>query len=320
MDDRPPRVCVFAPAPLLTVTIETPSADRGDGEVHLHPGGQGYWIARMLTRLDIDVVLCGALGGETGPILRRLMADAGIRVVGIDDGSNGAYVHDRRTGERVEVASMPAATLSRHGVDDLYGTTVVEALRADVTVLSGPEPGADVLPDDVYQRLTHDIRANGGRVVADLSGGRLDAVLEGGVDVLKVSEEELERDGRLERAGSVEAAMRELVDAGAEHVIVSHGDERASALFDGALVRAIAPVFEPAETRGAGDSLTAAVAAGLARGGSLTDALRLGSAAGALNVTRRGLGSGGRDQIERLAERVRIEDDSRSRPGVTPLP
>jgi 1-phosphofructokinase len=310
MDDRRPRVCVFAPAPLLTVTIESPSSDRGDGEVHLHAGGQGFWIARMLTRLDIDVVLCGALGGETGPILRRMMSDAGIRVVGVDSGSNGAYVHDRRSGKRVEVASMPAATLSRHASDDLYGTTVVEALRADVTVLSGPEHGADVLPDDVYRRLTSDIRANGGRVVADLSGGRLDAVLAGGVDVLKVSEEELERDGRLARAGSVDAAMRELVECGAEHVIVSHGDERASALVDGSPVRAVGPVFEPAETRGAGDSLTAAVAAGLARGGSLTDALRLGSAAGALNVTRRGLGSGGRDQIERLAEHVHIEEGS----------
>jgi 1-phosphofructokinase len=302
-----PRVCVFAPAPLLTVTIEKPSTDRGDGEVHLHPGGQGFWIARMLSRLDVDVVVCAALGGETGPILRRLMADAGLRVVGVDAGSNGAYVHDRRSGSRVEVAAMPALTLSRHDVDDLYGATLVEALSADVTVLSGPRDGDDVLPHDFYRRLTVDIRANGGRVVADLSGGRLSAVVEGGVDVLKVSEEELERDGVLADAGSVDKAMMQLVADGAGSVIVSHGDERASALIDGEVVHAIAPALEPVETRGAGDSLTAAVAAGLARGGTLADALRLGSAAGALNVTRRGLGSGGRDQIERLAERVRIE-------------
>jgi 1-phosphofructokinase len=306
MSDRP-RVCVFAPTPLLTVTIEQPSSDRGDGEVHLHPGGQGFWIARMLLRLDIDVVVCAALGGETGPILRRLMADAGMTVVAVDAGSNGAYVHDRRSGSRVEVAAMPAVRLSRHDVDDLYGATLVEALAASVTVLSGPEDGADVLPDDFYRRLTVDIRANGGRVVADLSGARLQAVVQGGVDVLKVSEEELERDGLLATAGSVGAAMQQLVAGGAGSVIVSHGDERASALIDGELVQAIAPALEPVETRGAGDSLTAAVVAGLARGGSLADALRLGSAAGALNVTRRGLGSGGRDQIERLAERVRIE-------------
>ena len=225
-----PRVCVFAPAPLLTVTIEKPSADRGDGEVHLHAGGQGYWIARMLLRLDVDVVLCAALGGETGPILRRLMADEGIRIVGVAAGSNGAYVHDRRSGRRVEVAAMPALTLSRHSIDDLYSTTLVEALTATITVLSGPEDGAVVLPDDFYRRLTVDVRTNGGRVVADLSGDRLDAVVAGGVDVIKVSEEELERDGLLARTGSVDAAMRHLVEAGAGNVIVSHGDERASAL------------------------------------------------------------------------------------------
>jgi 1-phosphofructokinase len=266
----------------------------------------------MLRRLDVQPVVCGVFGGETGPILRRLLHDEDLTVVGVDAGGNGAYVHDRRGGERVEVAAMPALRLDRHEVDDLYGTILVEALAADLTVLSGPEPGAEVVPDDFYRRLTVDIRANGGTVVADLSGERLRAVVAGAVDVLKVSEEELERDGLLAEAGSIEGAMRRLVDDGVGSVIVSHGDERASALHDGELVHAVAPALEPVETRGAGDSLTAGVAAALARGGSITDALRLGSAAGALNVTRRGLGSGGRDQIERIAERVHVE------PGVAP--
>ena len=185
-----------------------------------------------------------------------------------------------------------------------------------MTVLSGPEDGAEVVPVDFYRRLTVDIRANGGRVVADLSGDRLDAVVAGGVDVLKVSDEELERDGLASSHGSIEGAMRHLVESGAGAVIVSHGDENASALIDGEIVRAVGPALEPVETRGAGDSLTAAVTAGLARGGTLADALRLGSAAGALNVTRRGLGSGGRDQIERLAERVRLEPDEPPEPAV----
>jgi 1-phosphofructokinase len=169
-----------------------------------------------------------------------------------------------------------------------------------------------VLPADTFRRLTVDIRANGGRVIADLSGERMRAVVAGGVDMLKVSENELERDGLLGATGSIEAAMARLVDDGAANVIVSHGDERASAMIDGQIVHAIGPALEPVETRGAGDSLTAAVAAGLARGGTLADALRLGSAAGALNVTRRRLGTGGRDQIERLAERVRIDHEEAS--------
>jgi hypothetical protein len=42
---RPAGVLVFAPAPLLTITIER----RGeDPDVHLHAGGQGFWLARMI--------------------------------------------------------------------------------------------------------------------------------------------------------------------------------------------------------------------------------------------------------------------------------
>ena len=39
------RLAVFGPSPLLTVTIE-PGADRP--EVHLHAGGQGFWVARLV--------------------------------------------------------------------------------------------------------------------------------------------------------------------------------------------------------------------------------------------------------------------------------
>ena len=64
------------------------------------------------------------------------------------------------------------------------------------------------------------------------------------------------------------------------------------------------PRVSAVETRGAGDALTAAVAATIAQGGRMLDGVRLGTAAGALNVARRGLGSGRRADIERLAGRV----------------
>jgi 1-phosphofructokinase len=61
---------VFAPSPLLTITVEA-GPDRP--EVHLHAGGQGFWVARLAATLGADVTLCCALGGEPGRVLRGLI-------------------------------------------------------------------------------------------------------------------------------------------------------------------------------------------------------------------------------------------------------
>jgi 1-phosphofructokinase len=59
--------------------------------------------------------------------------------------------------------------------------------------------------------------------------------------------------------------------------------------------------------------MTAGLAVGVARGDGLSAAARLGAAAGALNVTRRGLGTGEREEIERLATHVVVRPFERSR-------
>jgi 1-phosphofructokinase len=300
-----PNAVVFAPSPLLTVTVERTVHD-GD-EIHLHAGGQGFWVARLLAELGIRVTLCGAFGGETGQVVRTLIEREDVRVAAVESaGSNGAYVHDRRSEERVALAEMALPVLSRHEIDELYGMALVEALDADVCVLCGR--AGTVLPADTYRRLASDATANGKPVVADLAGETLSAALIGGVRVLKVSHEELVADGRArsDDLRSLVRAARELVDAGAEHVIVSRAAEPALALLDGQLFTVAGPSVESVDPKGAGDSMTAGVAAALARGEDLNSAVRLAAAAGGLNVTRRGLATGTRSEIERLTEHVEI--------------
>lgn len=295
---------VLAPSPLVTVTLERGSED---AEIHLHAGGQGFWLARMLSVLEIEVVLCGSFGGETGVVARSLIADGGIRVRDVPaTGSNGAYVHDRRDGERQLVGEMAPSTLTRHDLDDLYGAALVEGLDADVCVLGGP-PAPDVMPAETYERLATDLRDNGRLVVVDLSSELLDAALAGGVHVAKVSHEELLADGRApdDSETSLIQAIERMAE-GARHVVVTRAEKPALALLDGELVEVAGPRLEPRDHRGAGDSLTAGVAAGLARGDDIREALCLGSAAGSINVTRRGLASGTRDEIERLATHVEV--------------
>jgi 1-phosphofructokinase len=299
------HVMVFAPTPQLTVTVDQPS---DEAEIHLHPGGQGVWQARMITRLGIRVVLCTSLGGEIGQVLEPLLVSEGVELKVIRrDSSNGGYVHDRRHGRRDEIVDVPGHPLSRHELDGLYNLALGEGLRAPVSVLSGPtEP--HLVPPDVYRRLAADLGGNGSRVVADLSGEHLLAVLESGVSFLKVSHEELIRDGRAADDSETELTrlLYELHATGAESVVVSRAEQPALALVDGEVFEVDMPRLQEADSRGAGDSMTAGVAAVLANGGDLQLAVRTGAAAGALNVTRHGLGTGRPDAINGLVDRVRL--------------
>lgn len=241
------RAFVFAPALFLTVTLER----RGDAdEVHLHPGGQGLWIARMLASLGVDVVL-------------------------------------------------------RHELDELYGAAVIAALEVSVSVLGGPHDPSPV-PADVYRRLARDIRPGDRRVVADLSGPPLEAVLEGGVDVLKVSHEELVADRRAsgDTLDDLAATAGVLQRPGAHNVVVSRGDQPALLLAGNDAYEIAAPPLTAADPAGAGDSMTAGIAAGLVERLCFVDAVRLGAAAGALNAARHGKGTGDRSKVERLATYV----------------
>lgn len=300
-----PSVLVFAASPLLTVTIET----RGSGDdIHVHAGGQGFWIARMLAALDVSVTLCGSFGGETGTVVQTLIEQHGIVVRAVPAGApNRAYVHDRRSGQRVVLAEMTSSALSRHEVDELYGAALVSGLEASVCVLGGSDP--DVVSDDTYRRLAHDFGANSRTVVVDLSGSQLRAALEGGVAVLKVSHTQLVEDGWATDDSETELvrAMGALRRAGAGTVVVSRAELPALVLAADDIVQVEVPTLEVLDHRGAGDSMTAGLAAGLARGLPIESAVRLGAAAGALNVTRRGLASGERAAIEHLAGHVQLQ-------------
>ncbi len=299
-------VVVFAPTPMLTITIEDNVA--GEPEIHLHAGSQGFWVARMVARLGLPVTLCGPFGDDTGRVLRTLIEAEGVTVQPVAmNGANGAYIHDRRSGERVEIVRTPMVKLTRHEVDDLYGAALLAGLEAPVTVLTGPNPGDD-FDGDFYRRLATDVRTNGGRIVADLSGEHLTAVLEGGVDMLKVSHEELLEDG-FAAENSVEGILSgigKIINDGAVSVLVSRAADPALAMIEGNAAEIIVPRLEPNEFRGSGDSMTAGLATGLARGLEPEEVLKLAAAAGALNVTRSGLGTGHRDEIERLRQHIEI--------------
>ncbi|MFD0985613.1 PfkB family carbohydrate kinase [Methyloligella solikamskensis] len=301
-------ICVLAPWPIFTVTIER--GMEGSDEIYFHAGGQGFWVARMIANLGSRPILCGPLGGESGVVVRALVEAEGIELRPIrTERWNGGYVHDRRCGERKTVATMPPGALNRHETDDLYDTVLTAGIHSGVVVMTGVIE-EDILIADFYKRLALDLSHNGVAVVADLSKEALLA-LDGGVTFLKVSHSELIGAGFCEKEDeeSVTQGLLALKEAtGATNAIVSRADQPALALLEDRLVRVTPPRFEALDHRGAGDSMTAALAVAEARELPPDEALRMAAAAGALNVTRHGLGTGKLEHIQEIAAHVLVED------------
>jgi 1-phosphofructokinase len=310
---------VFSPSPLLTITVEAAGTPRQ--EIHLHAGGQGFWVARMAALLGCKVSLCCALGGESGAVLRALIARENVELLSVDCAEpNGVYIHARRDGVREQLARTESKRLSRHEADELYGLALSAALDAGVALLTGVDPPS-VLDSEVYRRLAGDLRSNGVRVIADLAGSSLKAALAGGVDLLKISEEEVLGEALASSAGVADLleAMDRLHRSGAQTVLVSRAEEPALVLdgSSGTYLELTGPRVETLEPRGTGDSMFAALGASLASGQELQAALRLAMAAGCLNATRHGLGTGTRQQIEQLSRHIEIGELTGPRGGVS---
>jgi 1-phosphofructokinase len=315
LTDSAARVAVFAPTPLLTITIENQGAGRAGtdpavDEIHVHAGGQGIWVARMAATLGAAPVLCSLIGGESGTVIEPLLGElpAELRLVR-SPGATGCYVTDRREGERRLVAAALPEAAGRHEVDDLFSVTTAAALGARVLVVCNAYPG-DVLPLDIYGKLVEDARENGVAVIVDLSSPRLEGALAAQPDLAKVNDWELAGfvRGPVDTPARLRAAAERMLEDGARAAIVTRGPDPALLVRDGSAVELAPPRFERGSREGCGDSMMGGVAAGLAAGLPIDEALVLGAGAGAANFLRHGLGTGSRSVVEELAGRVEVRE------------
>lgn len=133
--------------------------------------------------------------------------------------------------------------------------------------------------------------------------------MEAGLDVLKISHAEMVEGGFAdgEDLDALVAGAHALREQGVGAVVVSRAVEPTLVVTDAGAVLVRTPPVTIVDHRGAGDSMTAGVAVVVARGEDVVDAVRLGAAAGTLNVTRHGLGSGRREQIERMVREAEVD-------------
>jgi ribokinase len=234
-------------------------------------GGKGQNQAVAAARAGAATAFIGAVGDDAfGSSIREgLAADGigseGVRTVGAPTGTALIAVDD--SGENTIIVEAGANALL-----ELRETDAAAIAAADVLVLQLE------IPLSTVAQAASAARAAGTRVLLNAAPIRdLPADLLANVDILIVNEHEgafLARDGDVATLAPI--------------VIVTLGAAGAVAYENRAEVRVAAPTVSAVDATGAGDTFCGALAARLADGAALGDALRFAVAAASLSVQKHG--------------------------------
>lgn len=245
------------------------------GDLTIFPGGKGANQA----------VAAARSGGAATAMLVALGDDDSARLVEASLADAGVALHVRRSPRSTGAALIAVSDHAENAI------TVAPGANSDL----GPDDLPDLAgvawlamqletPIETVTAYARTARAQGVKVLLNAAPARaLPAALLDAVDALVVNEDEL---GVL--AGAEGSVAERLARTGAAIAVVTLGGRGACARVGDAFVLQPAFAVAPVDTTAAGDTFCGVLAAGLAEGLELPDALARAAAAAALATTRPG--------------------------------
>lgn len=306
---------------ILTVTLN-PSVDRLIYVKHLlvHDtnrilrieediGGKGVNVARVLKRLEVPVTATGFLAGRMGRYIQReLQEQEGIACdfVWVPGETRVNLAIQEEDGSPPTCLNERGAQVPTEALHQLMERVARLSQGAEFVALGGSLPPG--VPTDVYATLARVAQENGAKVVLDADGEPLQQGLKAKPFLIKPNETEAERLlGRaIDTLEDSARAAQELHEQGIAVAIVSIGEKGAAvACAEGCWV-AMPPKVKAVSTVGSGDSMIAGVLSVLHRRGTVDEALRWGTAAGAATAMTDGSDIGTAEQMRALLPQVEV--------------
>ncbi len=288
------RVCILGIF-VADLTFVAPGALPRPGETvlghdfRIGPGGKGSNQAIAARRAGADVTLIAKIGADTfGDMAHDLYAEEGVSDRGLIDskthptGAAGIYLSEA-TGENAIVVTPGAAgaiTVSEvEAAKDHISSAAVFVTQFEIP-LAVAETGL---------RLAKTLGVK--TILNPAPAAQVDPTIWTYVDVVTPNESEAEALTGCKVTGPDDAAIaaQKFLDLGVGAVVITLGANGAFLMTSERSLHVPAvSAGQVVETTGAGDSFNGAMAAALAEGQGLEDAVRFGNAAAAISVTRPG--------------------------------
>ena len=266
-------------------------------------GGKGINVSRVLKRLGIENTATGFIGGFTGKFITDILEEEG----------NSSHFVEVEQDTRINVKIKADAETEINGPGPEISSQKLEELEkflssltsGDTVVFAGSSPKN--LGNVVYKKLIGLTRKTGAQVVCDFEGQTLLDSLEFEPLLVKPNNHELGDifGVKLESLDQIESYARQILDKGAQHVIISMaGDGALLVTRDGAYFAK--PIKGNVKNSvGAGDSMVAGFTGEFVRSGDVIQAFKWGVACGTATTFSDDLATA--DYIKEIYEKVEVE-------------
>jgi 1-phosphofructokinase family hexose kinase len=290
---------------LLEIDALMPGAVMRTRQVRAWPGGKGVHVAACVAVLQQPVRLTGLIDDA-----HREWFAAWLRARGVDFHAVNTPTPIRTClairepdGRMTEILE-PGPAIDADVAEAALHTSLNVCRKASIAILTGSLPPD--MPMDTYRRIVAALPDT--RVLVDASGELLREAITTRPFAVKPNRTEAEAltGVRIDSARSAAAAARALVGRGVHLAVISLGAEGAVASWNDRTCHCAAPPVHAVNEVGAGDCLLGGLAAALARGDAIEDAVRLGVAAGTAKVLSPETGEVRRADIDRLLPAVTV--------------
>jgi 6-phosphofructokinase 2 len=255
------------------------------------PGGGGINVSAVIKELGEKSTALFPCGGPAGRRLISLIKERGIQCRPIEIKNptrSNLSIRDDSSGKQFRFV-MPGAELDSEEIETGLNTLWSMDPTPDILVISGSLPPG--VPPDVMTRIANESRRRDVRLIVDASGEALNKAAGAGVFLLKPNQKEAEdlTGRKMDSPEDRDSALTELMEqTDCEAVVLSMGHKGVCLATREGTECLPAPDVEVKSQTGAGDSMVGGIVAGLCRGDSLRDAVRLGIAAGSAAVMTAG--------------------------------
>ncbi len=291
----------------VTYRVRGVALDRANrvDEVAQRAGGKGVNVARVLAALGRPSIVCGLAGGPTGEAVRADLERSGLtsaltpiagesrRTLTVVDSQRGDATGYWEAGPLVSAGEWQDFVA---GFDELLH-------GAGAVALSGSLPPG--VPPGAYADLGARAGRAGVPVVLDADGEVLRSGLDGHPAIVKPNLEELER---VTGVPDPVAGAEQLLDAGAQAVVVSRGPDGLLAVTREGRWRAVPARRVAGNPTGAGDAVVAALVAGMVDGKAWPDCLREAVALSSAAVSAPLAGDFDASAYEAGRDAIRVEE------------